>query len=94
MLICYVIGATLTHALFLAIHEISHNLAFKTHKMNSLLGMFANLPIVLPYSVAFKGYHMDHHNDQGRDGTDTDMPTRAEARFFKGKLGKAVWVTL
>jgi len=94
ILICYVIGGTLTHALFLAIHEISHNLAFRSHKMNLALGMFANLPIVAPYSVAFQRYHMDHHKEQGRDGTDTDIPTAPEARFFKGKCMKALWVTM
>jgi len=30
LLITYVIGATCTHALFLAIHEISHDLAAKS----------------------------------------------------------------
>ena len=62
-LITYIIGATLTHALFLAIHEISHDLAFKSHMANTFLGMLANLPIVFPYSVVFKAYHLDHHKD-------------------------------
>lgn len=60
-LLTYVIGATCTHALFLAIHEISHDLAAKTKFANQCLGMFANLPIVAPYSVAFRDYHLEHH---------------------------------
>lgn len=28
---------------------------------NKLLGMFANLPIGLPFSVTFKHYHLEHH---------------------------------
>lgn len=28
---------------------------------NKLLGMFANLPIGLPFSVTFKYYHLEHH---------------------------------
>lgn len=59
-----------------------------------MLGMFANLPIVLPYSVAFREYHLEHHSYQGTDGIDTDMPARAEARFFTGKLGKGIWVMM
>lgn len=50
----YVIGATSNQNLFLAIHEISHNLAFRSPLGNRLLAIFANLPIGLPYSAAFR----------------------------------------
>ena len=54
-LICAnVVGATANHNLFLAIHEITHNLAFKGVKSNKLLAIFANLPIGIPYAAAFK----------------------------------------
>jgi sphingolipid delta-4 desaturase len=49
-----VIGGTANHNLFLAIHEITHNLAFKGIKPNKLIAIFANLPIGIPYSAAFK----------------------------------------
>lgn len=50
----YVVGATANQNLFLAIHEISHNLAFKSPMGNRLLAIFANLPIGIPYSAAFR----------------------------------------
>lgn len=50
----YVIGATANQNLFLAIHEISHNLAFKSPLANRLLAVFANLPIGIPYSASFR----------------------------------------
>ena len=50
----YAIGGTANQNLFLAIHEITHNLAFKRIWPNKLLAMFANLPIGIPYCVAFK----------------------------------------
>jgi sphingolipid delta-4 desaturase len=53
-LTAYVIGATSNQNLFLAIHEISHNLAFRSAMANRLLAIFANLPIGLPYSAAFR----------------------------------------
>jgi hypothetical protein len=53
-LTAYVIGATSNQNLFLAIHEISHNLAFRSALANRLLAIFANLPIGLPYSAAFR----------------------------------------
>ena len=52
--VAYALGGTVNHNLFLAIHEITHNLAFKGIKANKFLAMFANLPIGIPYSVTFK----------------------------------------
>src|SRR6266487_4957788 len=44
-LTAYIIGATANQNLFLAIHEISHNLAFRSPDANRLIAIFANLPI-------------------------------------------------
>ena len=52
--VLYAIGGTANHNLFLAIHEITHNLAFKGVKKNKILAMIANWPIGIPYSVSFK----------------------------------------
>lgn len=53
-LTAYIIGATANQNLFLAIHEISHNLAFRSPLANRLLAIFANLPIGIPYSASFR----------------------------------------
>ena len=50
----YALGGTLNHNLFLAIHEITHNLAFKGINANKALAVFANLPIGIPYCAMFK----------------------------------------
>lgn len=50
----YAIGGTANHNLFLAIHEITHNLAFKGVKANKAFAVFANLPIGIPYAASFK----------------------------------------
>ena len=50
----YIVGATANQNLFLAIHEISHNLAFKSPMANRILAIFANLPIGIPYSASFR----------------------------------------
>lgn len=52
--ISYIIGATANQNLFLAIHEISHNLAFKSPLANRVAAVFANLPIGIPYSASFR----------------------------------------
>ena len=44
LLVAYFFGSFLNHNLFLAIHELSHNLAFSTPVYNRWLGIFANLP--------------------------------------------------
>jgi len=73
----YIVGATATHSLFLAVHELAHNLGARTPAGNKAIAMFANLPIGIPYCITFKPYHMDHHRYQGQED-DTDIPTRLE----------------
>jgi sphingolipid delta-4 desaturase len=53
-LTAYIIGATANQNLFLAIHEISHNLAFRNPLANRVFAVFANLPIGIPYSASFR----------------------------------------
>ncbi|KAB8301035.1 hypothetical protein EYC80_002958 [Monilinia laxa] len=92
-LTAYIIGATANQNLFLAIHEISHNLAFRNANLNRALAIFANLPIGIPYSASFRPYHLTHHKSLGVDGLDTDLPTRFEALFLDSLLGKAFFCT-
>ncbi|KAF2718210.1 sphingolipid desaturase [Polychaeton citri CBS 116435] len=92
-LTAYVIGATANQNLFLAIHEISHNLCFKSPMGNRLLAIYANLPIGIPYSASFRPYHLTHHKSLGVDGLDTDLPTALEAWFFDSLAGKAFFCT-
>ena len=89
----YVVGATANQNLFLAIHEISHNLAFRNPKANRALAIFANLPIGIPYSASFRPYHLTHHKSLGVDGRDADLPTSLEAVFLDSLLGKAFFCT-
>ncbi|KAK4113475.1 sphingolipid delta4-desaturase [Canariomyces notabilis] len=91
--VAYVFGATSNQNLFLAIHEISHNLAFRSPLANRLFAVFANLPIGVPYSASFRPYHLTHHKSLGVDGLDTDLPTALEAVFLDSILGKAFFCT-
>jgi len=88
VLTAYAIGGTANHNLFLAIHEITHNLAFKRVLPNKALAVFANLPIGIPYSAAFKKYHIEHHKHMGEDGIDTDLPSYPELLCLNNVLGK------
>ncbi|MFY0653017.1 MAG: fatty acid desaturase [Cyclobacteriaceae bacterium] len=93
LLIAYVFGASVTHTIFLAIHELSHDLAFKNKTYNRYLSLLANIPIVFPYAESFRTYHLKHHWEQGDEKNDTDLPTETEAKVFKGFLGKILWAT-
>lgn len=89
LLLTYVVGATATHNLFLAIHEITHNLAFRSIDANRTWSIVTNLPIGIPYAMMFKRYHMEHHKYMGEDGIDTDLPSRLELWCLNNVLGKA-----
>jgi sphingolipid delta-4 desaturase len=91
--LAYVVGATANQNLFLAIHEISHNLAFRSPTANRIFAIIANLPIAVPYSASFRPYHLTHHKSLGVDGLDTDLPTAFEAVFLDSILGKAFFCT-
>jgi len=92
VLIAYCYGGFAAHALFLAMHEICHNLAFAKSIYNRFLGFFANSVTVVPHFSMFTRYHMEHHQYQGVDGVDADVPTTYEGDFFTNSVKKALWV--
>ncbi|HKB70103.1 MAG TPA: fatty acid desaturase [Thermoanaerobaculia bacterium] len=89
------VGAFASHALWVMIHECTHNLLFRNPRWNTLAGIFANLPHILPSAVSFQRYHLKHHAYQGVYELDADVPNRWEARLIgHSPLGKAVWMLL
>lgn len=54
MLMAYVLGGVCNQNLFLAIHEITHNLAFKSIAANKLLAIIVNFPTAIPFAMTFK----------------------------------------
>ncbi len=89
----YLIGAFACHTLFVCIHECAHNLVFKKNYFNTIAGIIANLPMVLPSSVSFKKYHIKHHSFQGVEELDGDMPYHWEARLINNSaIGKVIWL--
>lgn len=91
--LAYVIGATANQAIFLAIHELSHNLMFKKPFHNKLFAIFTNIPIGIPYSASFQPYHQLHHKFMGDQYLDTDLPTLLESVVLSNVLGKVFFAT-
>jgi len=90
--VAYCFGAFSSHALVLAMHEISHNLAFEKPLFNRLLGCFANTATSVPHFSLFQKYHMEHHQYQGVNGIDSDIPSVWEANFFCNTALKFLWL--
>jgi sphingolipid delta-4 desaturase len=104
LLLAYALGGLVNHSMTLCMHEISHNLAFGQDawasrafgysNANRLVGIVANLPLGIPASVSFRRYHVEHHNFQGEDGVDGDIPTLVEGSIFRSAPAKFLWILL
>lgn len=93
LLVAYVVGAFVNHALFVLIHDYTHNLVFRTTNANRLGAIFANIPIVFPAAIGFRNFHLLHHRHLGVPGLDPDVPSEREARWIgNSRWKKALWV--
>ncbi|HEX6273635.1 MAG TPA: fatty acid desaturase [Polyangiaceae bacterium] len=94
VLVAYLFGGVVNQSLLLAIHELSHNLAFHKPWKNRLFALFVNLPVGVPVAETFRYYHLLHHVHQGDERLDTDLPTDAERRLVQGPFGKLAWLAV
>ena len=89
----YLFGATIDHALWVLIHECSHNLIFRSRTANRIVAIVANLPMVVPGALSFCKYHLLHHRHMGDPELDAGVPGPLESRIV-GRSGvmKAIWI--
>lgn len=86
-------GAFIDHALFVMIHECTHNLLFQKKQNNLLAAIFSNSVMFFPSAVSFARYHLKHHAHQGIPDLDADLPSPWEAKVFNNSfIGKAMWL--
>ena len=88
----YFISGFMNQSLQLAMHELCHDLWFKTRRYNQYFAFFANLPTCVPSSATFRRYHLEHHTYQGVDGIDEDIPSTWETYLLRYTLGKIFFV--
>jgi sphingolipid 4-desaturase/C4-monooxygenase len=92
LLVAYGVGGIINQALLLAIHELSHNLAFKKPWHNRAFALFVNLPVGVPVAETFRYYHLLHHTHQGDEELDTDLPTELEGRLLQSRPLRVLWL--
>ncbi len=93
LIAAYFVGAFLVPAVFVMVHQCSHNLIYKQKYQNTLAGIFANSAMFFPSSVSFQRYHLKHHAHQGIHELDADLPSKNEAEVANNTfIGKAMWL--
>lgn len=91
----FFVGATCNHALFVIIHEATHNLIFKGSVANRWAGIFAGLPLVVPAAMGFRAFHLLHHRYQGEMDFDADLAGPREAAWVgSSPIRKMIWLLL
>jgi len=93
MLATYAIGAVIDHALWVLIHDATHNLIFNSIAANRVMLCIANIPHVVPSGMMFRYYHILHHIELNKIAKDPDVPAKWEASFVGNKaIRKAFWL--
>lgn len=77
-------GGTLTGLSGILIQECCHCLASHRSNVNILLGYLSNIPIIVPVSISFQKYHIDHHIYLGVRNKDPDLPLPIEIKMVEG----------
>ncbi len=93
ILLAYGFGAFVNHALYVQIHECTHNLVFEKPSLNKVMGIVCDFALAMPSALAFRKYHLMHHKHLGQHGLDPDIVSHEEARLVGNTpLRKAIWI--
>jgi len=91
--VAYVAGATILHAQWVLIHELTHDLVFDNPTLNTTFLLICNLPHVIPSGISFRHFHRQHHGHLNETYADPDVPSPVEDFIFgRSPLGKAIWL--
>lgn len=91
--VAYIVGATIHHALYVMIHEATHNFVAKSQLANKFWGLMCDIALVLPSSMGFRKYHLIHHRYMNYQLKDADIPLEWEARLVGNSAWKkALWL--
>jgi sphingolipid 4-desaturase/C4-monooxygenase len=89
----WLVGALLDHALWVLIHDATHDNVFPWTWLNNVTMIICNLPIVFPAAISFKFFHRKHHAQMGEVYADPDLASPWENRLFgHSVIGKMTWL--
>ena len=95
ILSAYLLGAFASHALFVLIHEATHDLIVRGSTGNRLFGILANVGQGFPSAMSFRTFHLLHHSHLDEYAYDADLAFRGEARLVgNSSFRKALWLFL
>lgn len=95
LIVAFAVGAFANHAMYVVIHDATHDLIFRNRTLNRIVGLLADLPNLAPGATGFRVYHLKHHAHQGQYDLDADMPSRWEAALVGNRwYAKAIWLLL
>lgn len=93
LLTSYLFASIIDHALWVLIHDATHNLVYKSVTANRFLLIFANIPHVFPSAILFRYYHILHHIELNRLHKDPDVPYEWEAKLIgNSPIRKSLWL--
>lgn len=93
LIAAYVFGAFVSHALYVLMHECTHDLVLDSRRGNRLLGIVCDLALSVPSAMAFRKYHLMHHKHLGEYVLDPDIVSETEAKLVgSSMLRKALWM--
>jgi sphingolipid delta-4 desaturase len=95
LLVAYFFGAVANHALYVLMHECTHDTVFEKNTWNRVLGIICDFPLALPSAMAFRKYHLMHHKYLGQYERDPDIVMKGEAKLIgTSPLKKMLWIML
>jgi sphingolipid delta-4 desaturase len=93
LLVAYFVGAVINHALYVLMHECTHDTVFEKATWNRILGIVSDFALALPSAMAFRKYHLMHHKYLGQYERDPDIVLHGEAKLVGNAWWKkALWI--
>ena len=83
LLLAYTIGAVSNHALYVLMHEASHDAIFKSKVWNRIWCIFTNIGQAFPAAMSFRTFHLIHHSNLHEYDSDADLAFRWEAKWVQ-----------
>ena len=91
----YLIGAFASHALFVLIHDATHDAIGRTAFANRWWGILCNVGQGFPSAMPFRTFHLLHHSHLNEYDYDGDLAFHWEARLVgNSSWRKVLWLFL